>query len=208
MISQAAGRDPEQAEGRGGCARSSASRSRASRASRSSTPTRSACGSSRGRASILTAPRASSPRSGKSSELRAALYGKKKAALDFDILSTHPSTPDRVAKAVAAARQIGAPGIGTRDRATAISPRSTASLLATIPLEGFVRGRKFTHPRLRFTFTAPEGFPARKFQRGGVRRAQADNEALRLDSVRSASARVAGSLCRARAGSTGCCRRR
>ncbi|MBI3274401.1 MAG: M48 family metalloprotease, partial [Methylocystis sp.] len=54
---------------------------------------------------------------GKSSELRAVLYGKKKSALDFDILATHPSTPDRVAKAVAAARQIGAPGLETKDRA-------------------------------------------------------------------------------------------
>src|SRR5208283_3742675 len=53
---------------------------------------------------------------GKSSDLRAALYSKKKSSIDFDILSTHPSTPDRVARAVAAARQIGAPGIGQRDR--------------------------------------------------------------------------------------------
>ena len=38
---------------------------------------------------------------GRSSDLRTALYNKKKTAFDFDIMSTHPSTPDRVARAIA-----------------------------------------------------------------------------------------------------------
>ena len=51
-------------------------------------------------------------------------------------------------------------------------------------MEGYVRGRKFTHPRLRFTFTAPEGFLLENSNEAifGVR--EPDNEALRLDSVR------------------------
>jgi predicted Zn-dependent protease len=120
---------------------------------------------------------------GKSSELRATLYGKKKAALDFDILATHPSTPDRIAKAVAAARQIGAPGFGTRDRNAYLEAISGVAF-GDDPVEGFVRGRKFTHPRLGFTFTAPEGFLLENSTEAvfGVR--ESDNEALRVDSVR------------------------
>jgi predicted Zn-dependent protease len=120
---------------------------------------------------------------GRSSELRAALYGKKKSSLDFDILSTHPSTPDRVAKAVAAARQIGAPGIGTRDKDAYLDSISGLAF-GDDPVEGYIRGIKFTHPRLGFTFIAPEGFLLENSNEAvfGVR--EPENEALRLDSVR------------------------
>lgn len=119
---------------------------------------------------------------GKSTELRAALYGKKKTSLDFDIMSTHPSTPDRVARAIGAARQIGAPGIGQRDRNAYLAAVSGVAF-GDDPMEGYVRDRKFTHPRLRFTFSAPEGFLLENSNEAvfGVR--QNDNEALRLDSV-------------------------
>lgn len=119
---------------------------------------------------------------GRSTDLRAALYGKKKS-LDFDIMSTHPSTPDRVAKAIAAARQIGAPGIGTQDRNGYLTAISGVAF-GDDPMEGYVRDRKFTHPRLRFTFIAPEGFMLENSSEAvfGVR--QTDNEAMRLDSVR------------------------
>ena len=120
---------------------------------------------------------------GKSSDLRAALYSKKKSSIDFDILSTHPSTPDRVARAVAAARQIGAPGIGQRDREGYLAAIAGVAF-GDDPAEGYVRGRVFTHPRLGFTFTAPEGFLLENSAEAvfGVR--EKENEALRLDSVR------------------------
>lgn len=119
---------------------------------------------------------------GRSTDLRAALYGKKKS-LDFDIMSTHPSTPDRITRAVAAARQIGAPGIGVTDR-TGYLDSVKGVAFGDDPMEGYVRDRKFTHPRLRFTFIAPEGFLLENSNEAvfGVR--EPDNEALRLDSVR------------------------
>jgi predicted Zn-dependent protease len=119
---------------------------------------------------------------GKSSELRTALYARKKSALDFDIMATHPSTPDRVAKAVAAARQIGAPGIGTRDRAAYLAAISGVAF-GDDPTEGFVRGRKFVHPRLRFTFTAPEGFLLENSNEAVFGINDGGKEALRLDTV-------------------------
>jgi predicted Zn-dependent protease len=120
---------------------------------------------------------------GRSSELRAALYGKRKDSMGFDIMSTHPSTPERVARAVAVARQISAPGIGNRDRAGYLAAINGVAF-GDDPMEGYVRDRKFTHPRLRFAFAAPEGFLLENSSEAvfGVR--QADNEALRLDTVR------------------------
>ena len=41
---------------------------------------------------------------------------------------------------------------------TPTSPISTASYIGEDPSEGFVRGRRFLHPKLGFTFTAPDGF--------------------------------------------------
>jgi len=120
---------------------------------------------------------------GKSTDLRAALYGRKKNGIDFDILSTHPSTPDRVARAIEAARQLGAPGIGQRDRDAYLTAIEGIAF-GDDPAEGFVRGRQFSHPRLRFTVTAPEDFLLENSSEAvfGVR--DRDNEALRLDNVR------------------------
>lgn len=120
---------------------------------------------------------------GRSSELRAALYGKRKESMGFDIMSTHPSTPERVSRAIAFARQIGAPGIGQRDRNGYLAAINGVAF-GDDPMEGYVRDRKLTHPRMRFSFVAPEGFLLENSSEAvfGVR--QADNEALRLDMVR------------------------
>lgn len=120
---------------------------------------------------------------GRSSELRQQLYGKRKDSMGFDIMSTHPSTPERIARAVAVARQIGAPGIGQQDRNGYLAAINGVAF-GDDPMEGYVRDRKFTHPRMRFTFTAPEGFLLENSNEAvfGVR--QSDNEALRLDTVR------------------------
>lgn len=123
---------------------------------------------------------------GRSAELRAGLYGENRTARDFDIMSTHPSTPERVTRAIAAAREIGAPGIGERDRDGYLAAIDGIAF-GDDPREGYVRDRNFTHPRLGFAFSAPEGFLLENSSEAvfGVR--QSDNEALRLDSVKNPS---------------------
>jgi len=117
---------------------------------------------------------------GRSTEMRAALYGKKKSSLEYDILSEHPSTPERVSRAVAAARTIGAPGIGERDRGGYLSAIDGVAF-GDDPAAGYVHGSRFTHGRLRFTFAAPEGFQLENSSDAvfGVR--DRENEALHLD---------------------------
>ncbi len=52
------------------------------------------------------------------------------------------------------------------------------------PSEGFVRGRRFLHPRLGFTFTAPEGFSLDNTAQAILGVKEGGGEALRLDVVR------------------------
>ena len=65
-----------------------------------------------------------------------------------------------------------------------ISPASTASSFGEDPSEGFVRGRRFLHPRLGFTFTAPEGFTLDNTAQAVLGVKHGGGQALRLDVVR------------------------
>ena len=74
-----------------------------------------------------------------------------------DFLSSHPATPERVANAKSSARQLSGPGAAGRDKAQYLE-LIDGLVYGEDPSEGFVRGRRFLHPKLSFTFTAPEGF--------------------------------------------------
>jgi predicted Zn-dependent protease len=83
-----------------------------------------------------------------------------KASLDprsQDFLSSHPATPDRVDNARANARQYTSPQGVEQDRETYLSAIDNI-VYGEDPSEGFVRGRRFLHPKLGFTFQAPEAF--------------------------------------------------
>jgi len=100
-----------------------------------------------------------------------------------DFLSSHPATPERIKNAQTNARQIGAPGSGERDK-----PDYLAALDGMVygedPSEGFVRGRRFLHPRLGFTFLAPEGFVLDNTAQAVLGVKEDGGQALRLDVVR------------------------
>ena len=52
------------------------------------------------------------------------------------------------------------------------------------PSEGFVRGRRFLHPKLGFTFTAPDGFTLENTAQAVFGVKDSGAQALRLDVVR------------------------
>ena len=52
------------------------------------------------------------------------------------------------------------------------------------PSEGFVRGRRFLHPKLGFTFTAPDGFTLDNTAQAVLGIKRGGGQALRLDVVR------------------------
>jgi len=98
-----------------------------------------------------------------------------------DFLSTHPSTPERVAFAERAARQFGAPGVGETDRDRYLAGID-GMVFGDDPSQGFVRDRNFIHPRLGIGFTVPEGFVIDNTS-DAVLATGADGTALRFDAV-------------------------
>ena len=100
----------------------------------------------------------------------------------LDFLSSHPATPERIKIAQANARQYAAPGHGDRDRSAYLASLD-GLVYGEDPSEGFVRGRRFLHPRLAFTFTAPDGFVLDNTSQAVLGMNENGNEALRLDVV-------------------------
>jgi predicted Zn-dependent protease len=100
-----------------------------------------------------------------------------------DFLSSHPATPERVKNAQASARQFGAPGTGARDREAYLAAVD-GMVYGDDPSEGLVRGRHFLHPRLGFTFVAPEGFTLDNTAQAILGVKEGGGQALRLDVVR------------------------
>ena len=119
---------------------------------------------------------------GRASSLRASLFGQKAGEDQPDILATHPSTPERVRQATAAARQLGAPGLGLSARDEYFNAIDGLDF-GDDPSEGFVRGRSFVHPKLGFTFSAPEGFVLENSAQALLGIASGGTQALRLDSI-------------------------
>ncbi len=99
-----------------------------------------------------------------------------------DFLSAHPSTPDRVKNALVNARQFSGPGTGERDRNEYLS-NLEGMVYGEDPSEGFVRGRRFLHPKLGFTFLAPAGFTLDNTAQAVLGLKSGGGEAMRLDVV-------------------------
>nr|WP_245431321.1 M48 family metalloprotease [Rhodoplanes roseus] len=114
---------------------------------------------------------------GRFAGLRSA-SGTDPRSLDF--LSSHPATPERIENALANARQHAA---GERDRAEFLAAID-GLVYGEDPIEGFVRGRRFLHPKLGFAFTAPEGFTLENTAQAVLGSRDGGDQALRLDIVR------------------------
>lgn len=74
-----------------------------------------------------------------------------------DFLSSHPSTPERISQAVAAAGELGGTGPAERDQ-DAYLRHVDGLMYGDDPVEGYVRGRDFLHAKLGLAFTVPQGF--------------------------------------------------
>ncbi len=118
-------------------------------------------------------------------ERNAALRANK-SAIDpraQDFLSSHPATPERVANAEAAARNNPQSANAERDRDNYLSSVDNI-VYGEDPSEGFVRGRRFLHPKLGFTFTAPEGFTLDNTAQAVIGVREGGGQAMRFDVVR------------------------
>jgi predicted Zn-dependent protease len=118
---------------------------------------------------------------GEWSAFRASVSGAGSANRP-DMMSTHPSTPERIAQATEAARRFGAPGVGETGR-NAYLAAIDAIAFGDDPSQGVVRDNAFIHPKLGFAFQAPEGFTLDNQSAALIGVGEAGGEALRLDSI-------------------------
>jgi predicted Zn-dependent protease len=100
-----------------------------------------------------------------------------------DFLSSHPATPERVQNAQANARQYNSPEGGERDHETYLAAIDNI-VYGEDPSEGFVRGRRFLHPKLGFTFQAPESFTLDNTAQAVIGVREGGEQAMRFDVVR------------------------
>jgi predicted Zn-dependent protease len=100
-----------------------------------------------------------------------------------DFLSSHPSTPDRIQKALASAQRLfGEAGVGERDRSGYMSGIDGLTF-GDSPAQGSIIGRTFIHPAGKYTFTVPQGYTLQNSSNAVVGVA-GDGEAVRFDSTR------------------------
>ncbi len=119
---------------------------------------------------------------GRSLEWRSCQQDSNTPREQVDIMSSHPSTPGRIQQAIISARQIGAPGIGDPGRDAYLDAINGIDF-GDDPAEGIVRGLNFTHQKLGFAFTAPEGFTLENCSQAMIGVTGSRMEAIRLDIV-------------------------
>ncbi len=117
----------------------------------------------------------------RNAELKAGKTSVDPRAQDF--LSSHPATPERIANAQNTARQYTSPESNERERDAYLAAIDNI-VYGEDPSEGFVRGRRFLHPKLGFTFTAPENFTLDNTAQAVIGVREGGTQAMRFDVVR------------------------
>ena len=93
---------------------------------------------------------------GREHQLQARIEGED-AVRDRGFFATHPRTVERIQRAIASAAVSGAQADAPQRRAEYLD-RLDDLVFGDSAEQGFVRGRTFSHPGMRLTFTAPPGF--------------------------------------------------
>jgi predicted Zn-dependent protease len=100
-----------------------------------------------------------------------------------DFLSSHPATPERVQNAATVAKNYVTPDANEHDRESYLSAIDNI-VYGEDPSEGFVRGRRFLHPKLGFTFQAPENYTLDNTAQAVIGVREGGAQAMRFDVVR------------------------
>jgi predicted Zn-dependent protease len=114
----------------------------------------------------------------RNSKMRAA--GGDARSID---LSSHPLTPERAKNAAVSARSLGGSGGKIREKVEYLTSID-GMMFGDDMVDGFVRGRHFIHPKLGFTFMAPEGFVLDNTAQAVLGQKESAGQALRLDVVK------------------------
>ena len=121
-------------------------------------------------------------------QLMRRLSGRDGADPASSWFATHPRTPDRVLRAAeqASAASPGENRTGREDYLEQID----GMVYGEDPSQGFVRGRTFVHPDLRFAFDVPQGYRIVNTPAAVI--GQAQNSLMKFDAVRSPAGQDVG----------------
>ncbi len=112
---------------------------------------------------------------------RFSSFGVENAQNSDDFLSTHPSTPNRIQKAVEAAQGFAVLAPAEVGRAQYLAAIDGITF-GDNPDQGVISGRQFIHPALKFTFSVPPRYSLQN-SRNAVVAVAGDGEAVRFDSA-------------------------
>ncbi|GGA35182.1 M48 family metalloprotease [Pelagibacterium lentulum] len=101
------------------------------------------------------------------------------ASSNDDFLSTHPSTPDRIQRAIQAARSYGEPGMGITDREGYLAAIDGIDF-GDSARNGAISGQRYINAQLGLTFSAPRGYQL-QMSNGAVVAVAGDGAAMRFD---------------------------
>lgn len=94
---------------------------------------------------------------GAQTALDSRLMGKQAEQVP-SMARTHPLTQDRVDKAAQLAQRTGAQPLALPRNRDAFLAAINGMVVDDTADQGFIHGQKFTHPKLMFTFTVPQGY--------------------------------------------------
>jgi predicted Zn-dependent protease len=100
-----------------------------------------------------------------------------------DFLSSHPATPERVQNAQNIAKQYASAENNDHDREAYLETIDNM-VYGDDPSEGFVRAHRFLHPKLGFTFVAPETYTLDNTAQAVIGVREGGSQAMRFDVVR------------------------
>jgi predicted Zn-dependent protease len=98
-----------------------------------------------------------------------------------DFLSSHPSTPDRIQRAITEARNYSQPGQGVADRQAYLQAINGIDF-GDSTKQGAIVGQRYISPEHRLTFTVPNGYTL-QMSNSAVVAVAGDGAALRFDSA-------------------------
>jgi predicted Zn-dependent protease len=92
-------------------------------------------------------------------QLEAVLAGQPPGTADqFNIMATHPRTVDRVQRAIAEAGEAVHPAKVSETGREVYLRKINGLIYGESPDQGYARGDRFAHPKLKFEFRVPTGF--------------------------------------------------
>ena len=116
-----------------------------------------------------------------SDALEQKLAGRESTAPADSLFASHPRTAERVARAVEQVRgAAGAQGALNREPYLRLLD---GMIYGDDPEQGYIRGRRFLHPKLRFAFEVPEGFRLRNSSAAVLAQSR-EGALIRFDSAR------------------------